>query len=274
MRLVRYVTQEGVLGVGRIDADGEVVEFLSAVDSIPFGAHPPITGMRLALVQVRLLTPIARPPKVLTIRQTRRPDGDIALAVTNKQTTAVTGPDEPIWLPAGVSAAAFDAALGVVIGSPCRQANDVDVRSVVAGYVAVNDVSLPQMGIESPLTGLTNSYDGHAPIGPWLVTADEVADPHRLSAVARVNGETVLASAGIPLNWSIWDVISMISQHTTLEVGDIVAFPFFGQAGARPFDGDGSLHHGDHVEIEIEGVGVLSNPVLSETAADIGAQAS
>ena len=71
MRLVRYVTQEGVLGVGRIDADGEVVEFLSAVDSIPFGAHPPITGMRLALVQV-LNTVLDLPQKHIGVAQCLR----------------------------------------------------------------------------------------------------------------------------------------------------------------------------------------------------------
>ena len=141
---------------------------------------------RLPLEAVRLEAPIQQPPEFLAIGLNyqlhvaesgmKKPDVPV---VFNKQVTCVTGPFDPITIPRAAPAHVdYEGELGVVIGRRCRAVDEADALAVVAGYLVVNDVSVRDWQLRSPTMTMGKSWDTHGPIGPWLVTADEIPDPH------------------------------------------------------------------------------------------------
>jgi 2-keto-4-pentenoate hydratase/2-oxohepta-3-ene-1,7-dioic acid hydratase in catechol pathway len=155
---------------------------------------------RIPLDEVRLEAPIRRPPKILAIGLNYADhvaesgleaglEAPKVPTVFNKQSTAVTGPYEPIHLPRVSTALDYEGELGLVIGRRCRHVPKQRAREVIAGYLVVNDVSVRDWQLRSPTMTMGKSFDTHCPLGPWITTADEVGDPHSLGLRTWVDGE-------------------------------------------------------------------------------------
>ncbi len=180
----------------------------------------------------------------------------------SKFSSAVIGPEAAIELPAVAEQVDYEAELVVVIGKRGKNISETDAQNHVAGYMNGNDVSARDWQIGRPggqwLLGKTP--DTFAPTGPWLVTADEIADPHQLAVKLRLNGETMQDSNTREFIFRIEPLIAHISQLVTLEPGDLIFTgtpPGVGFARKPPI----FLKEGDVVEVEIERLGVLRNHV-------------
>jgi 2-keto-4-pentenoate hydratase/2-oxohepta-3-ene-1,7-dioic acid hydratase in catechol pathway len=159
----------------------------------------------------------------------------------------------------------WEAELCFVIGRPARYVRASDATEYVAGYCIGNDVSVRDWQFHSPTWVMGKSFDTHGPIGPWLVTPDEVGDPGNLDIRLTVNGEEKQRSNTSQLIFGIGEIIEYLSAGMTLEPGDVIftGTPA-GIGGARkPPEW---LKEGDVVQIEITGLGVLENPVAGEPA--------
>jgi 2-keto-4-pentenoate hydratase/2-oxohepta-3-ene-1,7-dioic acid hydratase in catechol pathway len=175
--------------------------------------------------------------------------------------SSLTGPDAPIEWPAGLTEQVdWEAELAVVIGRRVRHASPGTALDAVFGYTAANDVSARDLQFADQQWVRGKSIDSFCPLGPAIVTPDEFGDPQRKRLVARINGETMQDSSTAEMIFSVAEVVSFLSHACTLEPGDLIltGTPWgVGAFRAPPV----FLSPGDAVEIEVEGVGVLANPV-------------
>ena len=178
-----------------------------------------------------------------------------------KFTTSLIGPGDPIVIPPVVTKCDYEAELGVVIGRTVKGVSKDNALEAVAGYVVANDVSARDLQFSDGQWTRGKSPDTFCPVGP-LVPASEVADPHALRIRAILNGETMQDSTTANLIFSIDEVISYVSQTSTLEAGDLILTGT--PAGVGVFrDPQRLLAPGDEITIEIDGVGSLTNPVVA-----------
>ena len=227
---------------------------------------------RIALASVKLEAPIARPPEFLAIglnyadhveeTKMKRPEFPMFF---NKQNSCVTGPDYPIHLPRASSALDYEGELGFVIGRRCRHVPRDRAHEVIAGYLIVNDVSVRDWQRRSPTMILGKSFDTHGPVGPWIVTPDEVGDPHKLDLKTFVNGEQRQHSNTKNLIFDCFAQIETLSTVFTLLPGTIVSTGTPGGVAAA-MNPPKWLKVGDVVRIEIEKLGQLENKVIEEPA--------
>jgi 2-keto-4-pentenoate hydratase/2-oxohepta-3-ene-1,7-dioic acid hydratase in catechol pathway len=183
----------------------------------------------------------------------------------SKTPNVLIGPGEPIPLPASFLAryslpdprTDYEAELAVIIGRRCRDARTEDALAYVLGYACFNDVSQRDLQ-NSDRSGWFRgkSFDGFGPIGPAIAPAAAIPNPQRLAIRCRLNGHIVQESCTDAMIFSVAELISFISHNFTLEPGDIIAT-------GTP-SGVGRLAAGDLVEVEIEGIGTLSNPVVDK----------
>jgi 2-keto-4-pentenoate hydratase/2-oxohepta-3-ene-1,7-dioic acid hydratase in catechol pathway len=220
--------------------------------------------------QVRLLAPIRRPGKIMAIglnyadhiaeSNMGTPEHQIWFS---KAPTATNGPFDPIQVPKVSQALDYEAELVAVVGKGGRHIARADAAGAVFGYCCGNDATERAWQSRTSQWVLGKSFDTHAPFGPWITTADEVADPHALSIRCLVNGEVRQNSNTRHLVFNVWDQIEELSQAMTLEPGDLIFTGTPGGVGAamtpRRF-----LKHGDRVQVEIEGLGALDNPCANE----------
>ena len=173
-----------------------------------------------------------------------------------KATSAIVGPNDDVVLPRGSVAGDWEVELGVVIGKTAKYVSEEDALDYVAGYCVVNDVS--ERDFQIKLTGQWTkgkSCDTFGPIGPWLVSRDEVADPQNLSLSCDVNGQRMQSGTTGKMIFSVAEIIAHLSQLMTLHPGDVIA------TGTPPGVGMGIkpdpiyLKPGDVMELEIEGLG-------------------
>ncbi len=229
------------------------------------------TGKTLEAAKVRLLPPVVEPQKILCIglnyadhaAETGATVGDEPV-VFNKFPTCLRADGQPIELPAVSQEVDYEAELVVVIGRTGRNISEADAMSHVAGYAVGHDVSARdwQKGKPGKQWLLGKSFDSFAPLGPELVTADEIDDPHDLRIQCRLNGETMQDSSTSQLIFRIDFLVSYLSKICTLMPGDLIYTgtpPGVGMARKPPV----FMKPGDTVEIEIEGLGVLTNPVIA-----------
>jgi 2-keto-4-pentenoate hydratase/2-oxohepta-3-ene-1,7-dioic acid hydratase in catechol pathway len=221
--------------------------------------------------EARMLAPVLDPQKILCLGLNYRDHAiESGMAIPeepvlfSKFASSLTGHREPIELPPVSSEVDFEAEMVVFIGKRGRDIPREQAMSHVAGYAVGHDVSARDWQLNKPgkqwLAGKT--FDTFAPIGPVLVTADEVADPHNLGIRLRLNGQTMQDSSTSQLIFRIDEVIAYISRIFTLEPGDLIFTgtpPGVGMARKPPV----WLKPGDVVEVEIDGLGVLSNPVIN-----------
>ena len=178
-----------------------------------------------------------------------------------KWPTCLIGPDEPIRIPAGIDEVDWEAELAVIIGRTARDVAVDAALSYVAGYTCMNDVSARRVQREDGQWSRAKSFDSFGPIGPRVVPAADIPDPQQLRIRARVNGRELQSASTGDMIFGVAQLISHASQGTTLLPGDIISTGTPSGVGAFR-DPPIFLSDGDVVEIEIEGIGVLSNPVV------------
>lgn len=211
----------------------------------------------------RLGAPIARPFNVFAIGLNYSDHAkETGAAIPSepimfmKATGAVCGPNDPILIPRGSTKTDWEVELGVVIGGKARYLESKEAaRGVVAGFCVANDVS--ERGFQLERGGQWSkgkSCDNFLPLGPWLVTTDEVSDPHNLSLTLDVNGERRQQGTTATMIFDVWFIVHYLSQFVTLEPGDVVI------TGTPPGVGMGMkppryLKNGDVVTLSIGGLG-------------------
>ena len=285
MKLARY-TAHGVTRIGAIRGDS-VFALSTLVASAPATIREVLASGQALLQQiaaaladategtplaaVRLEAPIPDPQKYLAIGMNYQDHAEEAARAGipvpkdqlwfNKQVTCVTGPYDPIYKPRVSDRMDYEAELGVVIGKRCRYVSAADAPGVVAGYFVANDVTARDWQARSPTFTLGKSFDSHGPIGPWITTADEIADPHALDMKLWVNGELRQQTSTGGMIYDIWQQIHELSQVMTLEPGDLIATGTCANVGIALGK---FLQPGDVVKVEIVGLGHIENAVEQE----------
>jgi 2-keto-4-pentenoate hydratase/2-oxohepta-3-ene-1,7-dioic acid hydratase in catechol pathway len=232
---------------------------------------------RLPLSAVRLLPPVRRPSKFLAIggnyESHIREIAHLNVSVGehqiwfNKQVSCITGPFDELVIPAGMSTLDYEVELAVIIGNRCRNVLARDAASYIAGYAICNDASIRERQSRSPTITLAKSFDSLGPLGPWMVTADAIADPHALRVRTWVNDELRQDGNTAEMRFNIFEQIEELSAVMTLEPGDVLATGTpagIGAARQPPL----FLASGDVVRMQIEGIGEIENRVTAAGAAD------
>ena len=217
-----------------------------------------------------MTVPITRPGKIVCVglndkdhAEEQGTDLPAAPLLFAKFTTSLIGPGDPIVIPSLVTKCDYEAELGVVIGRTIRGVSKENAFEAVAGYVVANDVSARDLQFSDGQWTRGKSPDTFCPVGP-LVPASDVSDPHALGIRAILNGETVQDSTTANLIFGIDEIVSYVTQTSTLEEGDLILTGT--PAGVGVFrDPQRLLQPGDEITIEIDGVGSLTNPVVAET---------
>ena len=282
MRIARF-THGGSTRLGLVDGD-TVIDVGTADPSLPteLGAvlaagtlgsvgATAATAPRIPLADVRLEAPIPLPPNFIAIGLNyadhvkesgmEKPKMPV---VFNKQVTCVTGPFDPVDVPtAAPTMVDYEGELGVVIGTRCRNVPKERAHEVVAGYLVVNDVSVRDWQLATPTMTMGKSWDTHGPIGPWMVTADEIPDPHDLRIKTWVDGDLRQdESTALMLN-DCWELIEFLSTAFTLLPGTIIATGTPAGVGFK-MQPSGCVNPGSTVRIEIEKIGVIENPFVAQ----------
>ncbi|MHC4914154.1 MAG: fumarylacetoacetate hydrolase family protein [Planctomycetota bacterium] len=180
----------------------------------------------------------------------------------SKAGVTASGPADPIPYPAGVEKLDYEVELAAIIGRRCRNVRAAEAPGYVAGYCALNDISArcAQFGDGQFFRG--KSFEGSCPMGPALVTPDEAGDVSDLRLTSRVNGETRQDSRTGHMTFSVPEIVEFVSHVFTLRPGDVIATGT--PAGVGVFmEPPGLLKPGDLVEVEVEGLGVLANRVVT-----------
>jgi 2-keto-4-pentenoate hydratase/2-oxohepta-3-ene-1,7-dioic acid hydratase in catechol pathway len=225
------------------------------------------------LSSVTLLAPIPRPPKLICIGLNYR---DHAIeskmeiptvpTVFNKFPNVVIGPAEPIVLPANSAKPDYEAEFAFVIGRGGRHIHADRWQEHVFGYTIVNDVSARDWQLERGTQWLMGkTFDTFAPMGPWIVTADEIADPHALDVRMTIGGEVLQNSNTRELIFGIPQLIEYLSAAVTLEPGDVISTGTPAGVGFG-FKPPRWLRPGDECVVSVSGIGELRNPVVAEAA--------
>ena len=246
----------------------EALAFAASYPDHDLGGRPLTTP----LASTRLLAPVGDPQKIVCIGQNYRdhcieqnqPIPERAI-IFSKYPTAITDPCAPIVLPRLSSQVDYEAELAFVIGKRGRYIAEADAKDYIAGYMCLHDVSARdiQFGDKQWVRGKT--FDTFAPCGPYLVTADEIADPHDLDIQLTLNGQLMQSSNTSNLVFGVYNLVSYLSDVFTLEPGDIVTTGTPGGVGVFR-NPPVFLKPGDVVSITVEGLGTLTNPVVGETA--------
>jgi 2-keto-4-pentenoate hydratase/2-oxohepta-3-ene-1,7-dioic acid hydratase in catechol pathway len=229
-------------------------------------------GTSIPLADVELLAPIPDPGKVLAIGLNygdhiaesgmEAPKHQVWF---NKQHNCITGPYAPINLPSVSPMLDYEAEICLVIGKKCKHVPRERAHEVIAGYFCGNDVSVRDWQLRAQTFQIGKSFDTHGPIGPYLVTPDEVGDPHSLDIRCLVNGEERQHSNTEHLIFDCYDAIAHLTQAFTLDVGDVLFMGTpagVGVAMKPPV----WLTEGDVVRVEIEKLGYIENTVVAENA--------
>jgi 2-keto-4-pentenoate hydratase/2-oxohepta-3-ene-1,7-dioic acid hydratase in catechol pathway len=256
MRLCRYDAGEGPRH-GIVD-DGFVSD-----RGDPSVRHP--------LEEIRLLAPVV-PRKYLAIGLNyadhiaesgmQAPEFPVFF---NKQVTCVVGPGEDVHMPRVSTLLDYEGELALVIGTRCRHVPVESAHEVIAGYTIANDVTVRDWQLRTPTMTIGKSFDTHGPLGPWLVTPDELGDPHDLTIRTYVNDELRQDGSTREMIYDCYQQVSHLSEAFTLEPGDVIATGTPAGVGVvrQPFP-EGLLKVGDVVRIEIEAIGELHNKVVEE----------
>ncbi len=225
---------------------------------------------RVPLGAARLGAPVQRPPVFLGIARNYADHiAELGVERPTRQTwfaklsTCVVGPGDAIEVPFASVQVDYEGELGVVIGRRCRHVPHERALEVVAGYTVVNDVSVRDWQRATPTMLLGKGFDTHGPTGPWVVTADEVPEPQALRVRTWVNDELRQDGTTADMIFTVAEMIAHLSTVATLEPGTLLATGTPAGVGAAT-DPPRWLVAGDTVAVEVEGVGVLANPVIDE----------
>ncbi len=257
MRIARFTTGEDPRFAVVEGAPGQ--EELAVVSGDPLYSPLQFTGERVPLDQVRLLAPVIPRSKVLGVgRNYAAHAAELGNAVPPepliflKPNTSVIGPGDPIVLPRQSTEVHYEGELAVVIGRLCRDVPRERVAEVVLGYTCANDVTARDLQRADGQWWRAKGFDSFCPLGPYLVTG---IDPGDLQLVTRRDGQTVQQARTSAMLHDVADIVVHVSAAMTLLPGDVILT-------GTP-EGVGPMAAGQRIEVEIEGIGVLSNPVVS-----------
>jgi 2-keto-4-pentenoate hydratase/2-oxohepta-3-ene-1,7-dioic acid hydratase in catechol pathway len=261
----------GLGGAGFADLLSVIAGGADALDRVARWADNAPGSEILSVEKARLLAPIPRPPKLICIglnyrdhaEESRLPMPEVP-TVFAKFATAVTGPGHPIVLPKNSSKPDYEAEFAVVIGRRGRHVPEERWRDYVFGYTIVNDVSARDFQMATSQWTMGKTFDTFAPMGPAVVTADEIEDPHNLAISLTLSGEVMQSSNTSNLIFNVPRLIAFLSSAFTLEPGDVIATGTPGGVGfaRKP---PRWLRPGDETRIKVDGLGELVNPVVAET---------
>ena len=226
-------------------------------------------GTGVALAGVELLAPLPRPGKIVAIGRNYADHAKETGAapfeqprIISKLPSSVCGPGSLVRRPNGVSKLDFEVELAVVIGSFAQHVSQADALAHVAGYTVLDDISARefQFDVNPAQTTFAKSMDGFCPMGPWLVTRDEIADPQALELSCQVNGQTMQHASTADMLFPVARLIEYISHFMTLEPGDVIATGTPAGIGAfrKP---PVWLQAGDRIRMEISRIGVLEHQI-------------
>lgn len=278
MKICRF-EDEGRIGVGILETDGSIIpaDADDLTTALQAGQNPtPAPGVA-ALAGARLLAPIQRPGKILCTgvnyasHQSENPGAVLPSEpfFFSKLPSAVIGPDEAIVMPELTTELDYEVELAVIIGRRARNLSATDALDAVFGYTIVNDVSARDIQFRDNQITLGKGADTFCPIGPVIVTADEITDPQSLVLSSHVNGEPRQHESASGMLFSVAEILAHLSRNITLEPGDVVTTGT--PAGVGCFmQPPALLQPGDVVTLEITGIGTLINPVTAPAGRDSG----
>ena len=301
MKLATFAAESGPeIGVVRSDGmvslsslggvPSEMSELLSELDQhqeriVQFAAQ---SDHVISLSALTLHPPVLRPGKLLAIglnyQKHRAEAVDAGIAVPrnqmwfSKQVSCLTGPYGSVFKPMTALMLDYEVELAVVIGKRCRQVSAPQAAQFIGGYTIANDLSMRDWQLHNMPERLElmigKSFDTHGPIGPWIVTPDELGDPHRLGLRCLVNGELRQSSNTDDMIWDCFQQIEYLSQAMTLHPGDVILTGTPPGSGFSPRSAKGSagksrkasvyLEVGDVVRCEIDGIGYIEHTVVAD----------
>lgn len=271
MKLVSFSVDGGAVQVGYIEGENVVpLGGSSMIEYIELGrsAERQPGGESVALERAKLHAPISRPAKIIGIGLNYedhaaetgqdKPEKPIVFA---KYPNTIAGPGDAVRIPAITQKPDYEAELAVVIGRRAKNVSESEALDCVFGYMNANDVSSRDLQFsEGGQWTRSKSIDTFSPIGPYIVTTDEVPDPQKLSVRCVLNGETMQDGNTSDMIFSVAHIVSFLSTGMTLEPGDIIMTGTPAGVGSAR-DPQVWLRDGDEVTIEVEGLGTLTNPV-------------
>jgi acylpyruvate hydrolase len=224
-------------------------------------------GVLIPIDNVQLLAPLPMPGKVICVAGNfpspginQTPDSPIIFL---KPSSSVTGPGMPIWLSDMTQNVAIEVELSLVINKTARHISQDDALSYVAGYILANDIGDRDLEKRTSQWTSGKMFDSFTPMGPWLVTKDELPDPNSLQMTSLVNGIVVQKGSTSQMFFNGAELVSILSDLTTLYPGDVIL-----TGSTKTMDGEPNpmiaLSPGNTVTIKIEGLGELTNPVMKE----------
>jgi ureidoglycolate lyase len=283
MKLVTF-TESQSTRVG-LAVEGGVVDLSKADASLPrdmiglISAWPKVKGavaaassrkVDFALSSVTLEAPVPRPSKAMAIglnyadhiaeSNQKTPEEQVWFA---KTVNSIHAPFADVEMPKASQLIDYEAELVVVIGTRCKHVSKEKAHEVIFGYTVGNDVTARDWQFKTPQWILGKSFDTHGPIGPWIVTSDELGDPHTLGIRAFVNGEKRQDSNTKHLVFNVFDQIAHLSKAMTLEPGDIIFTGTPGGVGAA-MKPPTFLKAGDVMRIEIDRIGAIEATLRPE----------
>ncbi|MDE1163359.1 MAG: fumarylacetoacetate hydrolase family protein [Acidobacteriaceae bacterium] len=269
MKLVRFVHEDGRVEAGVVEA-AQIRVLQDAGDDgvlahIKSGSAPVFTDRTVALDAVKILAPMQQPPNVFGIGLNYREhaaESKMAVqavpTVFLKLTSSITGPDTDVLLPPNATQPDYEAELAVVIGKGGHRIAAEDWEQHVFGYTILNDVSARGVQLATSQWNLGKSFPTFTPMGPWIVTADEIGDPHELGIKLTLSGEVMQKANTRDLIFRIPELIAYLSSIVPLQPGDVIS------TGTPPGVGLGRtpqrwLKPDEEMVIEIEKIGTLRN---------------
>lgn len=276
MKLISFSTPTAPIRPGILFDDTKTIldlspsGYSSTLEVIARGPTSALAASRLGLDGVRIHAPLSNPPRIFAIGLNYRDhakESGMELPTTPvifiKLTTSIIGPGEPIVLPKNSTQPDYEAEFAFVIGKGGYRIAAADWRDHVYGYTIVNDVSARDVQFSSTQWSMSKSFPTFCPLGPAIVTADEIADPHNLAIGLSIDGEKLQNSTTSELIFKIPELIEYLSSIAPLLPGDIVS------TGTPSGVGMGRtpkrwLKPGENVTVTIEGLGSLTNPVVAE----------
>ena len=279
MKLATYTahgqTRTGIVVGDRIidsGLDGTMLDLIREWDALkPALETRAAAGGGVPLSSVRLEAPVQRPGKIFAIglnyadhiEESKMETPQRQVWFTKAQ-TSVNGPFDDIEIATGTMTNDYEVELVAIIGKGGKHIGAADAPAAVFGYCVGNDVTERMWQHATPQWSLGKSFDTHAPIGPWIVTADEVGDPHALGLRCFVNGQKRQDSSTRHLVFNIWQQIEHLSLGMTLEPGDVVFTGTPGGIGAA-MDPRQFLKPGDVVRCEVDGLGHIEATMVAES---------
>jgi 2-keto-4-pentenoate hydratase/2-oxohepta-3-ene-1,7-dioic acid hydratase in catechol pathway len=254
MRIARFTTGDDPV-YGLVDGAGEKI---AEVTGDPLYQRIELTGETHLVEEVRLLAPVIPRSKVIGIGRNyaehaaemggEAPDEPLMFLVPN---TAVVGPGDPVVLPPQSAEVHYEGELAVVIGRMCKDVQPEDAPGVVFGYTCANDVTARDLQRSDGQWARAKGFDTFCPLGPWIETE---LDPGALAVVTRLDGEVVQDGSTADMVHGVAALVAHASAAFTLLPGDVIL------TGTPA--GVGPMGAGQRVEVEIEHIGVLANPVV------------